>query len=138
MKPHLLALGETEKQYYDFLMQFKLFKDTFFRTILPSNYRDVADSFKLGLDLLNTAHGFPITPKLHMVAEHVVEWVDKHGRALGKESEQAVEAIHAVFDKLWNSFKVTDYESSAYLNNGLKAILKMPNAKFDPASVAEE
>ena len=64
------------------------------------------------------------------------------GRALGKESEQAVEAIYAVFDKLWNYFKVTDDESSAYLNNGLKTILKInadqTNANFDPASVAEE
>ena len=36
-----------------------------------------------------------------MMAQHVLEWADEHGRALGEESEQAVEAAHAIFDALW-------------------------------------
>ena len=124
LKAHLLALGDPGKLYYEFLTEFKKFKDTFFGTVLPPNYRDVAADFKAKLSLLNTTQGFPITPKLHVMSEHVVEWADKHGRALGQESEQAVEAVHAIFDALWDSFIVTDDESLIFLVNGLKAILK--------------
>ena len=45
-------------------------------------------------------------------------------RALGEESEQAVEAAHASYDELWSSFCVKDDESDIYLVHGKKAILK--------------
>ena len=124
LKPHLLALEEPGKQYYLFLSAFKAFKDTFFGNVLPSNYEEVAATFTASLSLLHTTMGFPITPKLHVMSEHVVEWVRRHGRALGEDSEQAVEAAHAIFAALWVSFCVKDDESAVYLVNGLKAILK--------------
>ena len=124
LKHHLLALGDSGKVYYDFLIEFKKFKDTFFGNVLPSNLKDVAASFKTQLALLHTSQGVPITPKLHMMAEHVIEWVNKHGRALGVEGEQAVEAVHASFYALWHSFIVKDDESDIFLKNGKKAILK--------------
>ena len=124
IKPHLLALGEPGMLYLDFLIEFKKFKDTFFGTVLPVNFLDVAAGFKTQLNLLHTVGKVPITPKLHIMAEHVIQWVEKHGRALGEESEQAVEAAHASFDELWGSFSVNDDRSEAYLVNGKKAILK--------------
>ena len=75
------------------------------------------------LSLLNSILGVPITPKLHVMAEHVLEWVDKHGKALGQHSEQAVEAVHSNFDTLWGSFRVKDDQSEVYLRNCLKATL---------------
>ena len=77
-----------------------------------------------------------------MMADHVIEWVSKHGRALGEEGEQAVEAVHASFDALWHSFTVKDDESDIFLINGRKAILKFnadqTNSKFDSSLAAEE
>ena len=58
------------------------------------------------------------------MAEHVIQWIEKHFWALGEESKQAVEASHASFDELWGSFRVNDDSSEAYLVNGKKAILK--------------
>ena len=83
----------------------------------------MAVNFKAQLTLLYTTQGVPITPKLHMMADHVIKWVSKHGRALGEEGEQAVEAVHASFDALWHSFTVKDDESDILLINGRKAIL---------------
>ena len=102
LKPHLLQLGEPGRMYYSLLVEFRRFKDTFFGNFLPSNYKDVATAFQAQLYLLHSTLGLPITPKLHMMAEHVLDWVDRHGRALGEESEQAVEAAHASFDTLWS------------------------------------
>ena len=62
LKPHLLALGESGKAYYDFLIEFKKFKYTFFGNVLPSNFEVVAASFKAQLTLLFTTQGVPITP----------------------------------------------------------------------------
>ena len=124
IKPHLLALGAHGILYLDFFIQFKKFKDSFFGTVLPADFADVAAGFKTQLNLLHTVGKVPITPKLHIMAEHVIQWVEKHGRALGEDSEQAVEASHASFDELWGSFRVNDDNSEAYLVNGKKAILK--------------
>ena len=82
------------------------------------------------------------TSKLHVMAEHVLDWVDRHGRALGEESEQAVEAAHATFDTLWESFIVKDEASDIFLTNGRKALLKFnsdqTNASVPNVLVAEE
>ena len=134
LKPHLLQLGEPGRMYYSLLVEFRRFKDTFFGTFLPSNYKDVATAFQAQLYLLHSTLGLPITPKLHMMAEHVLDWVDKHGRALGEESEQAVEAAHATFDTLWESFIVNDEASDIFLTNGCKALLKF-NSDQTNASV---
>ena len=135
LKPELLKAGEAGLLFYDFLMAFKAFKDTFFTTELATNYREVAINFKNKLSLLNNILGVPITPKLHVMAEHVLEWVDKHGKALGQHSEQAVEAVHSTFDQLWGSFRVKDDQSEVYLRNCLKATLKFnadqTNAVYD-------
>ena len=63
-------------------------------------------------------------------------------RQSGCYSEQAVEAIHATFATLWQSFLVKDDDSDVYLVNGLKAILKFnadqTNSQFDPSLAMEE
>ena len=142
LKPHLLQLGEPGRLYYSLLVEFGKFKDTFFGTSLPSNYKDVAASFKAQLYLLHSTLGLPVTPKLHTMAEHVLDWVERHGRALGQESEQAVEAAHASFDTLWESFIVKDEASDMFLINGCKALLKFnsdqTNASVVTLLVAEE
>ena len=102
----------------------------------------MALNFKDKLNLLNTTLGFPITPKLHMMAEHVLDWVNMFWRALGDESEQAVEALHSIFDALWDSFLVKDDESDIYIVHGLKANLKFnsdqTNSVYDTSILSEE
>ena len=68
------------------------------------------------------------------MAEHVVKWVERHDRALGRDSEQALEAVHSSFGTLWKSFIVKDDSSVAYLNNTLKAILKFNADQTNPRS----
>ena len=74
--------------------------------------------------MLNTEVGVPITPKLHILAVHVEEWISSHQRSLELDSEQALEASHSIFLKLWNSYCVKDEDSSAYEKNGLAVGLK--------------
>ena len=80
--------------------------------------------FRTSLSLLNSNLSVPITPKLHIMSVHVEEWVDTHRRAMGEDSEQALEASHGRFEKLWASYQVRDEDSDAFLQNGLAAGLQ--------------
>ena len=53
------------------------------------------------------------------MAVHIEEWVETHGRAMGEDSEQSVEASHGRFSKLWESYIVRDETSHAFMQNGL-------------------
>lgn len=41
-----------------------------------------------------------VTPKLHMLEEHVVPWIKKWGVGFGLLGEQGAESIHAYFNDL--------------------------------------
>ena len=45
-----------------------------------------------------------VTPKLHMLEEHVVEWVKKWKAGFGLLGEQGAESIHAYFNGLRRTY----------------------------------
>ena len=46
-----------------------------------------------------------VTPKLHMLEEHVVPWIRKWGVGFGLLGEQGAESIHASFNSLKRTFR---------------------------------
>ena len=48
------------------------------------------------------ALGIPVTPKVHAVIHHVGQFRELKKRDLGPWSEQASEAVHSDFLKLWD------------------------------------
>ena len=56
--------------------------------------------------------------------EHVETWVDRNQDSLGSFSEQALEALHHLFKKVWENYKVKDETSKAYQQSLLQAGLK--------------
>ena len=42
----------------------------------------------------------PLTPKLHVLVQHVEQWIDRNGRSLGKEGEASGEALHHTFKRM--------------------------------------
>ena len=83
--------------FYDFFLAFNKLKDGIFGNILAENWKELCLVFKTSLLLLNSTVQVPVTPKLHVMAVHVQEWVETHGRAMGEDSEQSVEASHGRF-----------------------------------------
>ena len=45
-----------------------------------------------------------VTPKLHMLEEHVQPWVERWGVGFGILSEQGAESIHAYFNSLKRTY----------------------------------
>ena len=114
-----LTANDALTLYYHFFLAFKQLKDGTFGTVLADNWKELCADFRTSLTLLNSCQGVPITPKLHVMAVHIEEWLDIHMRPMGDDSEQAVEASHGRFSKLWESYQVRDEDSSAFLKNGL-------------------
>ena len=45
-----------------------------------------------------------VTPKLHMLEEHVVPWIKRWGMGFGLLGEQGAESIHAYFNSLKRTY----------------------------------
>ena len=58
----------------------------------------------------------PITPKLHVLTVHVEQWVDRNGRAMGKEGECSGEALHHLWKRMLEGLgEVKQKESEPYV-----------------------
>ena len=92
---------------------------------LQQNWKECLDQLKSGLIALNAATAFPITPKAHILIEHVGQWVERHGQALGKEGEEAGESLHHFWRRMLESQgEVKDKDSRAHEATTMRALLK--------------
>ena len=65
---------------------------------LYDNFQQIIGAFRASFLALRSELWRPsITPKMHVVFDHVGWWCNKYGRGLGLVSEQALESIHARF-----------------------------------------
>ena len=63
------------------------------------------------------------TVKIHIICEHVKEYLDMEGKPLGKLSEQELENSHSAFANIWARYKIKNNDSDIYLKQYLRAIL---------------
>ena len=64
-----------------------------------------------------------ITSKAHIIMAHLKPFLDKHQTGLALWSEQAFEAVHSKFRKVWEKYKVKDKTDPKFFENLLKAVL---------------
>ena len=90
-----------------FVETFRAFKQVVhdcFSIKLQTSYKTSINNFsKLYRDL-----GISVTPKVHMVERHIVDFFELKGEAagMGFYSEQAMEAVHHDFKVVWEKIKV--------------------------------
>lgn len=66
--------------------------------------------------------GLRITPKVHIVAFHVLHFMQTVGDSLGVYSEQAGETIHSKWVKTWSKFQVTAMDNPSYCDKLRRAV----------------
>ncbi len=71
-----------------------------------------------------------ISPKLHLLEDHVVPWIRRWGVGVGFHGEQGAESIHRVF----NSLKRT-YASIRKPTDRLKSIMREHYLQNAPANI---
>lgn len=77
-----------------------------FGCVLDPEYQSyILDFKKKYLDLVHL--GFVnVTPKIHTIFFHIIEFCEREGVGLGRYSEQASESVHCSFKKTFSKYKV--------------------------------
>lgn len=124
---NLDLLGEIiPSQFLPFLQCLENFRDTMdscFGYSLDPYYKDVIGRFKSSFDSLREMFGCSETNKLHIIFNHVEDFIEEVGRPLGEYSEQELESSHSKFAQIWSRFKVKQLTSEHFPPSYLKAVL---------------
>lgn len=75
--------------------------------------------------------GETVTPKLHLLEDHAIEFIEHWGSSFGIYGEQGAESIHAMF----NSLKV-NYRSMPNPSQRLRAMMKKHYLRVHPKSAS--
>ena len=88
------------------------------------NHREIVKKFENSVMILHKEYQVPITPKLHIIFEHLPEFFEYTGKTLRKRTDQTVESTHSKFDKFVkiHNYQVRDVESDKAGENLLKAV----------------
>ena len=107
------------------LQSFKEVKDKVFGVTLAHDFEDILANFKMILQVAHEAVGIPITPKLHTIANHVVQWCRNTGTGLAAANEAAVEAAHSTWGEVWAHYRVKDEKAESFRSRGLKCLSRI-------------
>ena len=89
--------------YVDTFRKFKTVKDKCFGLNLIEGYKVALHQFKISYLKL----GIPVTLKVHIVFEHVLQFCEKYGNGLGLYSEHSLESTHYDYKPFWEkSYKL--------------------------------
>ena len=106
-----------------YLSAFKSFDDVriscFGNDLLPDFEKRIAIFHERYLLL-----GISVTPAVHVLYCHVVQFCKFFKSALGRFSEQASESVHHDFYMMWSSSGKVDTSNMNYENNLFKAVLR--------------
>jgi len=72
---------------------------------------DLVEDYEQRIRLFQDSYaalGLSITPKIHAVMFHIIDFCKHNGRGLGLWSEQTTEALHHEFESTWVHFKIKD------------------------------
>ena len=92
--------------YYCVLASFKEVKDACFGIHLDPRFEAILADFAAHVHHANIGVEMPITPKLHVISVHLVQWCRSTGVGLARANEAAVEAAHHTWWEVWKHYKV--------------------------------
>ena len=86
----------------------------FYSVVLSCFGNDINPNFKRNVKSFRDAYAdlsITVTPKIHAVFHHVIEFCDMRESGLGPYSEQCTESVHHDFNCVWQHFKVSPSHS---------------------------
>ena len=75
-------------------------------------------------------HDVWFTNKCHVIIDHVPQAIERTGRGLLGNSEQVVEASHAIFDRFWKKYLVVDLESDTHGERLLQCVIDFDSSNI--------
>ena len=70
---------------------------------IRGDYHTLLNTLKIELETLKTRFGLSETPKIHILVNHVEEYIRKTGQSLGWVSDHTVEHFHQITDQRFSS-----------------------------------
>ena len=111
------------KPFTEFLHSYAAVVKSQFQVNLLDSWQE--DSNNFGARLLELQVAFPcvrMTPKWHIILNHVPEWLKRNNKGLGQVSEQEVEDTHSQFEKVWAKYRVKSVSNPVYESNYFRAV----------------
>ena len=72
----------------------------------PAPYhRSVVQNVQRKWDNVHEPFGTSITPKVHAIVDHIPDYIEENGIALGKTSDQLIESTHQQHNRLFTRSK---------------------------------
>ena len=116
-------ISPTYKPFTNFLHAYAAVVKSQFQVSLQDSWQEDTNNF--GVRLAELQKAFPsvrMTPKWHIILNHVPEWLMRNNRGLGQVSEQEVEDTHSQFEKVWAKYRVKSVLNPIYINNYYRAV----------------
>ena len=89
--------------YVEAFRAFKCVKDSCFGIDISPRYKSAIKNFKYAYLKL----GIPVSVKVHIVFEHIIQFCEKYNKGLGLFAEQGLESSHYDYNPFWiKSYKV--------------------------------
>ncbi len=108
--------------YAQVLNKFNEVRCACFGKTLAQDYRKKIADFKIWYFKLSLS----VTPKFHIVFDHVPQCCSKYKKGLGWASEQAFEAIHRDFYEIYKNYKMATF----FPRNSSKLLLRTTATMF--------
>ena len=95
--------------------------------VLKENWKESLASFEENILFLHGKYSLSITPKLHILMDHVGDYIEMTGKPLGYISDQTVEKCHQLVNSRFekSNYYVKCLESDIHGENLLKGIKHM-------------
>lgn len=106
-------------QYAEALKHFDKVRKACFGNELDPNYRQLIKNFEGACTHLKIVK----FSKLHILVDHVADFIERKQKPLGFYSEQASESVHADFQKTWDHYKRAT-SNPVYGNHLYRAVLR--------------
>ena len=117
------AIADEMLQIVDMLLSFKEVVHKCFGWALLPDYKQSIASFRATFEGIEPPR--PVTPKVHIVFEHVADFCERESRGLCIGSEQAHETLHSFFSGVHAKHQVKDIHSPSYAPLLLQTVLEL-------------
>lgn len=117
-KRSILESDSSTAKYAEVLNELQRMVDACFGSELREDFQQSIEEFCKAWRFIQ----LPMTPKFHIIHQHVKEFCSNKNTGLAKYSEQTTEAIHRDFTKKWENYKVP-HTSSDFAKNLLNCVV---------------
>ena len=122
-----VMLSDKHKVYTETLDSLRLIDESVSGKTLNDRYETSISQFAKNVEVLRKNFKFKLTPKIHIICDHLKDYLSSTGQPLGITTDQLVENMHQHVDKTFrkSGYFVKDIHSDAHDRKLLKGTIHL-------------